>query len=426
VFETDVATPRRGARVRADLVIAADGSTAASASDTRDVRSRTSTCALPLRLARHEASVRRVHVRVRGNARGWFQAHAYRYDGEHSTFIVETPEERGSAPALDRDVAGEGIAFCERLFARYLDGHADVQRVASARLGDLDPLPARRVRTWCTGCDRGRRCRRADRRRRAHRALLGRLRDQARARGRDRARRAIDAAPTSQPRCARTRPARSVEVLKIQNAARNSTEWFENVERYTAMEAEQFTYSLLTRSQRISHENLRLRDRGYVERIESWIAEASGMPPTPRPPMFTQFRVRELTLPNRIVMSPMAMYSCVDGTPDDFYLVHLGSRAHGGAGLVFTEMTCVTAQGRISPGCAGMYKRGHKAAWKRIVDYVHQKTPAKVGMQLGHSGPKGSTQVGWEDADMPLLAGNWRCSRPRRSHTVPRTSCRRR
>ncbi|MEP6703119.1 MAG: bifunctional salicylyl-CoA 5-hydroxylase/oxidoreductase, partial [Betaproteobacteria bacterium] len=193
----------------------------------------------------------------------------------------------------------------------------------------------------------------------------------------------------------------------IQNAARNSTEWFENVERYTAMEAEQFTYSVLTRSQRISHENLRLRDRGYVERIESWIAQASGMSPAPRPPMFTQFRVRDVILPNRIVMSPMAMYSCVDGTPDDFYLVHMGSRAHGGAGLVFTEMTCVTPNGRISPGCAGMYKRAHKTAWKRIVDYVHQKTPAKIGIQLGHSGAKGSTQVGWEDADMPLLRDNW-------------------
>ncbi len=203
---------------------------------------------------------------------------------------------------------------------------------------------------------------------------------------------------------------RHVEVLKIQNAARNSTEWFENVERYTAMEAEQFTYSLLTRSQRISHENLRLRDRSYVEHIESWVAAASGLPeeqPRPRPPMFTPFKIRGLTLRNRVVMSPMAMYSCTDGTPDEFYLVHLGSRAHGGAGLVFTEMTCVTPPGRISPGCAGMYKSEHKVAWKRIVDYVHTRTPAKIGIQLGHSGPKGSTQLGWEEADSPLPNGNW-------------------
>jgi anthraniloyl-CoA monooxygenase len=123
--------------------------------------------------------------------------------------------------------------------------------------------------------------------------------------------------------------------------------------------------------------------------------------------MFTPFKVRALTLPNRVVVSPMAQYSCVDGTPDDFYLVHLGSRAHGGAGLVFTEMTCVSPDARISPGCAGMYRDEHRAAWKRIVDYVHARTAAKIGMQLGHAGPKGSTQLGWQDADEPLAAGNW-------------------
>jgi anthraniloyl-CoA monooxygenase len=123
--------------------------------------------------------------------------------------------------------------------------------------------------------------------------------------------------------------------------------------------------------------------------------------------MFTQFRVRGLMLPNRIVVSPMAMYSCVDGTPDDFYLVHMGARAHGGAGMVFTEMTCVTQHGRISPGCAGMYKREHRVAWKRIVDYVHTHTGAKIAMQLGHSGPKGSTQRGWESPDTPLARDNW-------------------
>ncbi len=123
--------------------------------------------------------------------------------------------------------------------------------------------------------------------------------------------------------------------------------------------------------------------------------------------MFTPFTLRGLTLPNRVVVSPMAQYSCVDGTPDDYYLVHLGSRAHGGAGLVFTEMTCVSADARISPGCAGMYRPEHRDAWKRIVDYVHTRTPAKIALQLGHAGPKGSTQLGWEDADEPLPAGNW-------------------
>jgi anthraniloyl-CoA monooxygenase len=196
-------------------------------------------------------------------------------------------------------------------------------------------------------------------------------------------------------------------VLKIQNAARNSTEWFEHVDRYTGFEAEQFAYSLLTRSQRISHENLRLRDNGYVTDVETWFAAKSDLPAKPVPPMFTPFRLRGVTLPNRVVVSPMAQYSCSDGTPDDYYLVHLGSRAHGGAGLVFTEMTCVSPDARISPGCAGMYKNEHRVAWKRIVDYVHRRTAAKIAMQLGHAGPKGSTQLGWEDADEPLAAGNW-------------------
>ncbi len=200
---------------------------------------------------------------------------------------------------------------------------------------------------------------------------------------------------------------RKIEVIKLQNSARNSTDWFENVQRYTALEAEQFAYSLLTRSQRVSHENLRLRDVQYVTDVETWMAQKSGLPAKAVPPMFTPFQIRGLTLSNRVVVSPMAMYSCQDGTPDEFYLVHLGSRAHGGAGLIFTEMTCVSPDARITPGCAGMYQPPHRDAWQRIVSYVHRRTPAKIGMQLGHAGPKGSTQLGWEDSDEPLLEGNW-------------------
>ncbi|MEI7469726.1 MAG: bifunctional salicylyl-CoA 5-hydroxylase/oxidoreductase, partial [Chloroflexota bacterium] len=200
---------------------------------------------------------------------------------------------------------------------------------------------------------------------------------------------------------------RQIDVLKIQNAARNSTEWFENIKLYTPLDVEQFAYSLLTRSQRISHENLRERDATYVEQIETHIATQSGLPAKAVPPMFTPFKVRGLTLKNRVVMSPMAQYSCVNGTPDDYYLVHLGSRAHGGAALVFTEMTCVSPDARITPGCAGLYTPEHQAAWKRIVDYVHTRSNAKIALQLGHAGPKGSTQVGWEQADEPLPSGNW-------------------
>ncbi|MGV3571967.1 MAG: bifunctional salicylyl-CoA 5-hydroxylase/oxidoreductase, partial [Ramlibacter sp.] len=204
---------------------------------------------------------------------------------------------------------------------------------------------------------------------------------------------------------------RSVEVLKIQNAARNSTEWFEHVHRYVNLPPEQFAYSLLTRSQRISHENLRLRDRQYVELYEDWIAERAGAHRAPQqqpiPPMFTPFTLRGVTLKNRVVVSPMAQYSCVDGMPADYHLVHLGARAMGGAGLVVAEMTCPSPDARITPGCPGLWNEAQRDGWKRIVDFVHGSTDAKIAMQLGHAGPKGSTRVPWEGEDQPLEAGNW-------------------
>jgi anthraniloyl-CoA monooxygenase len=202
---------------------------------------------------------------------------------------------------------------------------------------------------------------------------------------------------------------RRTEVLRLQSAARNSTEWFEEVERYLHLHPVQLNYSLLTRSQRISHENLRARDPAWLKGAEMWFEErASGRPPGhARPPMFVPFRLRDLTLKNRIVVSPMAQYRAVNGRPTDWHLVHYGERAKGGAGLVFTEMTCVSPEGRITPGCTGLYAPEHEVAWKHIVDFVHAETDAKIGIQLGHSGPKGSTQLGWETMDAPLPSGNW-------------------
>jgi len=166
---------------------------------------------------------------------------------------------------------------------------------------------------------------------------------------------------------------------------------------------------LLTRSQRISHENLRLRDREWLEGVERWFWKraTAGKSNKTAPPMFAPFTMREMTIENRITVSPMAMYSAVDGVPNDFHFVHLGERALGGAGLVFTEMTCVSPEGRISPGCTGMWNEEHVAAWKRIVDFVHANSTAKICLQLGHSGAKGSTRVGWEGNDVPLDEGNW-------------------
>src|SRR5438874_5900146 len=340
---------------------------------------------------------------------GWFQAHAYRFDDETSTFIVETPEAVWRAAGIDGMSADESVAFCERLFARYLDGERLMTNARHLRGSAWINFLRIINKTWI--CDAAR----------TPIVLLGDAAHTAHFSVGSGTKLALEDAialaralqqQADLPAALRSYEAeRVLEVLKIQNAARNSTEWFENVERYTHLEAEQFAYSLLTRSQRISHENLRLRDPRYVAATERWFAARSHLPSgggeRPVPPMFTPFSLRGVTLANRVVVSPMAQYSCTDGTPDDYYLVHLGSRAHGGAGLVFTEMTCVSADARISPGCAGMYKEEHKVGWKRIVDYVHQRTPAMIAMQLGHAGPKGSTQLGWEEADEPLAAGNW-------------------
>lgn len=331
---------------------------------------------------------------------GWFQAHAYQFDHETSTFIVETPEANWLKAGLDRMDADQTVAFCENLFAPYLSGHPLMSNAKHLKSPWINfPRITNEQWTFRNIVLMG------DAAHTAHFSIGSgtklALED------------AITLARTMRqhtdiPSALKAYEAeRRVEVLRIQNAARNSTDWFENVNRYTNLEAEQFAYSLLTRSQRISHENLRLRDKHYVAGMESWLAVKSGLPATPIPPMFTPFTLRGVTLPNRVVVSPMAMYSCDDGTPDDFYLVHLGSRAHGGAGLVFTEMTCVSADARISPGCAGLYKPEHKAAWTRIVDYVHTRTPTKIGVQLGHAGPKGSTQLGWEEDGEPLPEGNW-------------------
>jgi len=199
---------------------------------------------------------------------------------------------------------------------------------------------------------------------------------------------------------------REIEALKLQSAARNRMEWFEEVERYVHLDAEQFAYSLLTGSQRIGHENLKLRDARYVEGVERWFAARSGIDHAV-PPMFTPFRVRELSLKNRVIVSPMAMYMACEGMPNDFHLVHFGARAMGGAAMVVTEMTCVSPDARITPACLGIWNHAQQQAWKRIVDYVHAQTNAKIALQLGHSGRKGSTRRAWEGIDQPLESSNW-------------------
>ena len=205
-------------------------------------------------------------------------------------------------------------------------------------------------------------------------------------------------------------------VASTQRAAQASLEWFENLGQYTGQEPEQFAFNIMTRSRRVTHDNLRLRDPEFAQRMDAWFAgycKRRGLGAGDVvPPMFQPFRLRELELPNRIIVSAMDMYSAPDGVPSDFHLVHLGGKALGGAGLVMTEMVCVSAEGRITPGCAGMYAPEHGTGWRRITDFVHAQSAAKIGIQLGHSGRKGSTRLMWEGIDLPLPAGNWEVCAP--------------
>jgi anthraniloyl-CoA monooxygenase len=206
---------------------------------------------------------------------------------------------------------------------------------------------------------------------------------------------------------------RREEVEKTQHAANVSLSWFENMKRYWGMEPEQFAFGVMSRSKQITWENLELRDEAFVRRVHRWFAhkvKKQGFDidlENPPVPMFTPFKLREMVVENRVVVSPMDQYSAVDGVPGDWHFVHLGSRAIGGAGLVYVEMTCPSPEARISPADTGLWNEAQRDAFKRIVDFCHANSKAKMCMQLGHSGRKGSTQLGWERMDYPLERGNW-------------------
>lgn len=347
---------------------------------------------------------------------GWFQAHAYQFDDATSTFIVETPWEVWERAGIHEMSEGESIAFCERLFAGVLQGAPLLSNAAHLR-GSAQWIRFPRVHceSWVHWLAVGEKnipvVLLGDAAHTAHFSIGSgsklALEDAI----------ALDSELASQSgdvaaALARYQSARSVEVLKLQNAARNSTEWFEHVDRYAKLAPEQFAYSLLTRSQRISHENLRVRDAAYVGAFERWFAQQAGMQvdasQAAPPAIFTPFTLRGVTLPNRIVVSPMAQYSAAsDGSPTDWHLVHLGARATGGAGLVMTEMTCVAPDARITPWCPGLWSDAHRDHWARIVRFVHDNTSARIGLQLGHAGAKGATRKMWEGNDQPLADGGW-------------------
>ena len=431
VFETDVQDDQQlAAQYGADLVIASDGLNSR-------IRTRYAATYQP------DIDTRRCRFVWLGTKKtfdaftfafertehGWFAAHAYKFNDDTSTFIVETPHEVWKAHGLDAMQQSDAIAFCEKLFAKYLDGHALMNNASHLR-GSAIWIQFPRVvcGNWVHTADVNGKSvpivLMGDAAHTAHFSIgsgtklaledaidladeFARYFEAKMASSRQEISASSysfnsDALPSIlQAYQAR----RSVEVLKIQNAARNSTEWFENVDRYAGMEIEQFYYSLLTRSQRISHENLRLRDSAWLQGYEAWLAQKPVKKRNPLP-MLTPFKVRDLTLKNRIVVSPMATYSAVDGAMQDFHLVHLGARALGGAGLVFIEMTSPTMDGRITPGCTVLETDAQQAQLARIAQFF-KSSSAKLGLQIGHSGPKGSTQLGWETTDEPLAQGNW-------------------
>jgi len=330
---------------------------------------------------------------------GLFQVHAYPFTAGRSTWIVECGEATWRGAGLDRATEAETVAYCERLFAPHLGGHRLLANRSVWR-----QFPTVRCGRWSRG----------------NVVLLG------------------DAAHTAHfsigsgtklamedsialvaafrqlgtgdvpAVLAAYEASRRVEVAKLQRAAQTSLEWFENARRYLVQEPVPFVFNLMTRSKRITYDDLKARDPRLVERVERSF-QGAGPGEASQPPIFKPFRVRDVELPNRMVVSPMCQYSAEDGMVNDWHLVHLGSRAVGGAGLVIGEMTNVAAEGRITFGCAGLYRREHVAAWRRIVDFAHAHSSAKIGIQLAHAGRKGSVRHPWTGEDVPLTPaeGAW-------------------
>jgi anthraniloyl-CoA monooxygenase len=338
----------------------------------------------------------------RENEHGVFQIHAYQFDATTSTVIVECDEQSWRNAGLDGASAEASIAYCEKVFREELGGHPLL-----ANYSRWVQFPTISLERW----------------HHENAVLIGDAAHTAHFSIGSGTKLAMEDSialsqsllthPTLPEALSAYERDRMPQVARTQRAAQQSLEWFENVRRHSILEPIPFAISLLTRSRRITHENLRLRDAELIERADRFFQDRAGETSAKlRAPMFTPFRLRELRLGNRVVVSPMCQYSATDGVPNDWHLVHLGSRAIGGAGLIFTEMTDVSAEGRISPGCTGLWNEEQASAWKRIVDFVHRQSEAAIGVQLGHAGRKGSTRALWEGMDEPLERGNWEVLAP--------------
>jgi len=360
----------------------------------------------------------------RANEHGMFRVHSYPFQDGLSTFIIECREETWKRAGLDEATEQDTVAYMSELFADHLGGHELLINRSIWRT-----FPTVRNKTW------------------AHEniILLG------------------DAAHTahfsigSGTKLAMEDAIALVDAFKehgfddvpkvlaayeeayrdnterLQHAAQTSLEWFENTERYMQQSPLQFSFNLMTRSKRITYDNLALRDPDLVDALTAWFARSNGLTwaenRLPPPPALVPYSVRELTLRNRIAVSAMCQYSAVDGVPHDWHFVHYGSFATGGAGLVMTEMTCVSAEGRITHGCAGLYNDEQEAGWSRIVGWMKQNGAGAVGLQLGHAGRKGSCTLPWE-GDRPLKDDRaWQTLAPsavpfRAGETAPRAMTR--
>ena len=333
---------------------------------------------------------------------GIWNLHAYQYDDRMSTWIVETTDETWERAGLQDATEDDTVAFAESLYADLLDGHPIVTNRSLWR-----NFPMIRCETWV----RDNMVLLGDAAHTAHFSIGSgtklamedaiALYEEFRRHGEvDAALRAYDAD-------------RRDEVGRLQHAADVSLSWFEHVDRYWNMEPTQFAFSLLSRSKAITYDNLRTRDTGFVGRLDDWFTRrTAGKAAAPAPPMFAPFRLRDMTLDNRVAVSPMCQYCAEDGMPTEWHYVHLGSRAMGGAGLLFTEMVCIAPDARITPGCVGLWNDGQEAAWKRVCDFVHDHSRARICFQIGHAGRKGATRLAWEGIDQPLEAGGWETVAP--------------
>lgn len=333
----------------------------------------------------------------RENEHGIFQVHAYQFDDSTSTFIVECDEQSWRKAGLDKASEAESIAYCEKVFAPELGGHglmgnrsrwiqfptikcAQWNHENVVLLGDA-------VHTAHFSVGSGTKLAMED-----SIVLAESLDDDA-----------------TIEECLRVyKEAREPLVGRTQRAAAQSQQWFEESRRHLRHAPERVVFSMLSRTRRVTHENLRMRDPAYIESVDRFYMNEHGVASESLvPPMFTSFDLAGVTLENRVVVSPMCQYSATDGVPNDWHLVHLGSRAVGGAGLVFVEMTNVSPDARITPGCTGLWNDEQEAAWRRITDFIHTHSRAKVAVQLGHAGRKGATKLMWEGMDEPLLSGGW-------------------